>query len=61
MQAIPRIRYTLFLQSRCAYACGDHETILDIDSSNERTDDVWRYGFPYGWFRSSELKAHGDR
>jgi hypothetical protein len=34
--------------------------ILDIDSSNELIN-VWRYGFPYGWFRSSELKAHGDR
>jgi hypothetical protein len=34
--------------------------ILDIDSSNELIN-VWRYGFPYGWFRSSELKARGDR
>jgi hypothetical protein len=34
--------------------------ILDIDSSNELIN-VWRYGFPYGWFRSSELKAPGDR
>jgi hypothetical protein len=25
MQAIPAKRYTLFLQSRCEYGCGDHE------------------------------------
>jgi hypothetical protein len=26
MQVIPKKRYTLFLQSPCAYACGDLET-----------------------------------
>ena len=29
--------------------------ILDIDSSNELID-VWRYGFPFGWFRSTATR-----
>ena len=33
MQVIPRKRYTLFLRSRCAYACGDHEMSAFVPSA----------------------------
>jgi hypothetical protein len=34
--------------------------ILQIEGSNELIN-VWRYGFPYGWFLNSEPKGHGHR
>jgi hypothetical protein len=44
-------------QDRLASYLEETLNILDIDSSNELID-VWRYGFPYGWYRSSDTKAH---